>query len=398
MVSPDRYRFWAVALPGAAFAGVLAVGSDAATLRWIMEYAVLLAVGGLALSLPHLALPDPHQFLYQLANVPPAELAASQWRRWRPVALGVLAPGAVLAFWPPLDGIRLVRGLAYVLLVGGVAFEALGHYHRIGPLSQEWSEGKRGSVYRWLKENTPYSVALPDGLVPAFLGTGRLFSLGAAVHLAGRLLEGVHPALALLPGLVLLVVGALRWRAARAGFDGPYYHSNAFFREIFTAGRLHAAPAPGLPYESLYWIPKRLRPAAWLVLLQLDRRLPLGRLLALGHGLFWVMVWRGAPEAAVTALLLLLVVAPRAVSAMATRPPILPAFVAMHYQSPSHWWMVRLWINLRWTFPLVASLALVAWASPAWSFAGVGLWAGVDLLAALIAAAAGPRPRASYAG
>ncbi|MDZ4701762.1 MAG: hypothetical protein SH809_18765 [Rhodothermales bacterium] len=398
MIPPDRYRFWAVALPGAAFAGVLAVGSDADTIRWFMEYAVLLAVGVLAMSLPHLALPDPNQFLFQLANVAPVALAAGQWRRWQPVALGLLVPGAVLAFWPPLDGVRLVRGVAYALVVGGVAFEALGYYHRIGPLSQEWSEGKRGDVYRWLKENTPYSVALPDGLVPAFLGTGRLFILGATVHLAGRLLEGVHLALAVVPGLVLFVVGILRWRASRAGFDGPYYHSNAFFREIFAAGRLHAAPAPALPYDSLYWIPTRLRPAAWLVLLQLDRRIPLGRLLAFGHGLFWVMVWRGAPEAAVTALLAVLVVAPRAVSTIAARPPILPAFVAMHYLSRSDWHFVRLWINLRWTFPFIASVALVEWASPAWTFAGVVLWAGVDLLAALIAASAGPRPRASYAG
>jgi hypothetical protein len=374
------------------------MGSDAAMLRWIMEYAALFAIGVLAMSLPHLALPDPHQYLLQLANAAPLELSAGQWRRWQPVALGLLVPGAVLTFWPPLDGVRLVRGLAYALLVGGIAFEALGYYHKLGPLSQEWSEGKRGSVYRWFKENTPYSVALPDGLVPAFLGTGRLFSLGAAVHVVGRLIEGAHLAFAVVPGLALIVAGALRWQALGAGFDGPYYHSNAFFREIFTAGRLHASPAPGLPYESLYWIPARLRPAAWLVLLQLDRRIPLGRLLALGHGLFWVMVWRDAPAAVVTVLLIMLVVAPRAVSTRAVRPPILPPFVAMHYLSSSDWWIIRFWINVRWTFPFVASIALIALFTEGWTVADVALWAGIDLVAAFIAAMSGPRPSPSYAG
>jgi hypothetical protein len=189
-----------------------------------------------------------------------------------------------------------------------------------------------------------------------------------------------------LPGAALLSYAAVRLGRLRGVFDRHFYHTNAFYREVLGGDGLGALDREPVAYETLYWVPTRWRPAVWASLLQFDRRLPLGRYVALGHALVWVLVWQGAPWAAVTSVLLLLVAGQNAAAYVLTTPDAAPRAFQLTLRPVLHWTLVRFFVNLRWALPLALSLAVVAWASTRLALADVLAWTALDVAVALATA------------
>jgi hypothetical protein len=224
------------------------------------------------------------------------------------------------------------------------------------------------------------------GLVPALFATVRCFGVGIVVVLAGATLYGALPVLAWLPGAAFLAWSGVRLLRHRDAFDRHYYHTNAFYDEVLGGGSVGPSTREPVEIGSLYWIPTRFRPAAWMSLRQLDRRLPLGRLVALGHVVFWILLAQDAASAAVTSTLLLIVGLQNGVIGLLAGERMSAPTLQLTLHSPLHWWAARTLANLRWMAPLLASLALVATVSNALPWSSLALWGGVNLVAALLAA------------
>src|SRR5690606_16359713 len=117
----------------------------------LLRYAFV-AAGVFAIAPPHVLLPDGAVRLVQLLNPSLHGLLLRQLRPGGLVAGAFLVPPALLAV--ELGGAW--AALAETgLLVLGIGLYAFAHYTAIGPVSQEWQEGKRGGWYRTMVARDP---------------------------------------------------------------------------------------------------------------------------------------------------------------------------------------------------------------------------------------------------
>jgi hypothetical protein len=377
-------------------AAAAVTGADPATRRFIMRAYLLFAGGLLAMTPPHILLPDPLVRFLQLGNPPPADLLRRTCGRWTPVVAALCAPPLAIAFFDPaspadLLGLKALLGAEGILSVAGIGLLSLARYSTMGRTVQEWQEGTRGRLYYSVMEHAPAGsgFGIPRAAIPILTATPVLFGLLITTVVAGAILGAAAGAgAALVPALLLMLFAWLRWLQARARFDLHYYRTNGLFEEVFRQGGPMEEGREAIPYGAVYWAPESLRPHVWAGLRQMDRRLPLGRFVALGHLLLWVMVIGGFAATFVAAYLLLFLTATKAALFVVERGP--------HHPAPWHlmllpwraWIGVRLFMNLRWTLPLALSLGVLWLIGTGLSFSAVVLWTGVDLLLSLLFATA----------
>ena len=173
----------------------------------------------------------------------------------------------------------------------------LAHYTSIGASSQAWQEGRAGGWYHRIREVAPQIwLNVPLGLIPSVLASARVFAVGAGVTLATAALANAGLAgFGWVPPTALLVLAAVRLVHRVPRWDQDFYQTNALYAEVLASGGPRTAEREPVPFASVYWAPAALRPHVWASLVQLDRRLPLGRLFALGVLVVWVMLLRDTP-------------------------------------------------------------------------------------------------------
>lgn len=350
-----------------------------------LRYWSLLGMAVFAIAAPHVLLPDRELRLMQRLNRSPEKLLRHQLGQWKPVVWLFILPTLLLAFWDPgrfaenLDD-KAIHFASTVLLLLGLSIYSFLSYVRIGPVSQSWQEGSRGDWYRTMKENSPGGFAVPEGMVPAMLATQKVFGLSIVTLVASAYLgQSVEPSLMLVPGMTLTLWTLYSMRSGARQHDHAYYATNAFYGEVFrSAGGLRTSAREALPFRSVYWCPRRFRSHLWALLNQFDRKLPLGRLMAVAHALLWVLFYIDATSVTVTAYLILLIATKNAASHVLTRPDLAPLPFHLGRQPVFGWVITRFFVNLRWTLPLLASLLIVALFDPALSYAHALGWALVD--------------------
>ena len=373
-------------------AGLLALGASAEMRAGLIRYWSVLGAAVLSAAVPHMLLPDPQVPLLQRLNSAPSQLLRHQMRRWMPVILLFAFPCVVLAYFDPghmgadltAKSFHLAQGLLVILGTGIYGFE---QYVTIGQTSQAWQEGRAGGWYHSMKERGGTIFAVPDGLVPTLLATTKIFTVAITVVIVGAYVGNLAPTLMWIPGALLTGWGALRLARSRAVYDRHFYSTNALYQEVMAGGRVQASDREPIIYDAIYWTPHRWRPAAWASLRQFDRILPLGRLVALGHLLLWVLFAQGASAAVITTYLLLLIAAQNGACYVLTRPSAAPPAFQVMLQGPRDWAMVRFFVNLRWTMPFLLSLLLVAFFASDFTYMEALLWTGLDVVGALVAAA-----------
>jgi hypothetical protein len=376
---------------------LLATGADPAARAGSLRLWALAGAGLFAMAPPNVLLPDPNAPLLQLLNWPPRRLLRYQLGRLGPLVLLTGVPALLLAYVDPaaplshLGAKTAALGQALLLLLGA-AGDSFAHFATLGPRSQAWQEGQAGQWYRRAVEERGQGISLPRGLVPALFATTRCFvvALAAIIVSAAGAQSGV-PLVAWGPGLALLGWAGLRLWRERVAFDRHFYHTTAFYDEVMGGGTLQAKGRDPLPYDALYWVPARWRPATWAQLRQLDRRLRLGRLVALAHAGLWLLCLQGAAPAFVSGYLAVVIAAQVAACGLLTTPAAAPLSFQRALQSTLDWIGSRTFVNLRWLAPHAGSLALVAlfddtygasWVL-AWTAAHAALSVGAAALATL---------------
>jgi hypothetical protein len=375
-------RVLAMALLALVLTGVAVVlAQNAPDREGLLRYAIA-ALIVLSVAPSHALLPDPAVSWLQRLNRPPAGLLGRALGRWAGVVLAVLAPAAGVAAWVG----NPLAATVPLLLLAGVALYAFQDTMAIGPISQDWQEGRRGRFYRELVARDPRaSFQVPHGMVPAMLASLRIFVVGfvAIVATVVALAVGGAPA-GWMPAAALLAWSG--WKLARLApdFDRAYYHTSGLYAELLHTpiGKLGARP--DLPFDAVYWVPPRWRPHAWGALLQLDRRLPMGKLMALAVAGLWALMAFGVASAGITAYLLAAILAKNAAVLRHASPDIAPPAFHLARQSVANWAITRFWMNVRWTVPLALGLGAVAFVSVRMAWGEVILWTAVDLLFALV--------------
>jgi len=373
---------------------LLAMGAALETRIVLLRYWMLLAAAVFAVIPPHVLLPDPHVAQLQRLNRSPRGLLRHQLQRWLPIVGAAMVPGVLLALVDPAApladlGPKLTHLAAGVLVVGGTGIYAFERYATLGPRSQAWQEGRAGGTYRTMKQHASASglLAVPDGLVPAVLATPRIFGLGIAMIIAAAYLSALNPLAVLLPGVLLCARAAQRLARHVPRYDRAFYATSAFYSEIFrSAGSARVADREPIPYDAVYWVPHAFRPAVWASLRQMDRRLPLGRFIIVGHVLLWVLFFQEAALDAIATYLVLFFLAKNGAVYVLTRAGMAPPAFHLSLQSPTRWIATRFFVNLRWTLSVLLSLLLVAFFDGSFSYLDALWWTALDVFFAFISA------------
>ena len=368
-----------------AAAVLLAAGADPTTRAAGLRLWAVIGAGLFAVAPPNVLFPDPNVSMVQRLNWSPSRLLRYQLRRLGPLVLLVAVPALLMAYGDSSGPLRRLglktAALGQVLvLLGGAALDSFVHFATLGARSQAWHEGRAGKWYGRAVEERGQGVSLPRGLVPALFATTRCFTvgIGAVVATAAGAQMGTG-LLTWLPGLLLLGwAGARLWRC-RFAYDRHFYHTTAFYAEVLGGGTVAATDRDPVPYNALYWVPARWRPAAWASVRQLDRRVPLGRLVAVAHLGLWLFCIRGVAPAFVTTYLLVVMTGQVAACAVLSTPSAAPRPFQLALQSVADWIGTRTFVNLRWFGAHVGSLGLVALFGDTYGIAWVGTWAAVHV-------------------
>jgi len=368
-----------------AAAVLLAAGADPTTRAAGLRLWAAVGAGVFAVAPPNVLFPDPNVSMLQRLNWPPPRLLRYQTRRLGPLLLLAVVPALLIAYADPQGILRDlgVKTAAFgqgLLLLGGTALDSFVHFATLGARSQAWHEGRAGQWYARAVEEQGQGLSLPRGLVPALFATTRCFAvaIGAVVATAAAAQVGTG-LLAWIPGLFLLGWAGVRVWRHRPTYDRHFYQTTAFYAEVLGGGTVAATDREPVPYDALYWVPARWRPAAWASVRQLDRRLPLGRLVAVAHLGLWLFCIRGVAPAFITTYLLVVMVGQVAACAVLGTPSAAPRPFQISMQSVADWIGTRTFVNLRWFGPHVGSLALVALFGDAYGWTWVGTWAAVHL-------------------
>ena len=375
-----RAAFAAVLVGLGALAWWAGRGLDAEARARLVRVVGLFTAAGLGVAAPHVLFPDPGLRRLHLANPAGARLLGRQVRRWLPVLAALAVPPVVLA---AEGGARLVVEGALAAL--GVGLYALARSLPLGLRMQRWERGEAGGGYRALRAkaevvSTAPPLAVPDALVPGLLLTAEVFLMGAVVAVAGQTGWGVGAA------AVLLAVAVVLLLRQRAGFDRAFWTANGAWTDAFHATSARGEREP-LAYAAVYWAPHALRPAVWAGLVSLDRRLPLGRIAALGLAAVVAVHAVRAPAGVQAAALALWVVGVNGAVALTASDALLPAALARRLHGAAAWTLARFLMNVRWLPPLAAALALLAWLTDAASLTDLVVWTGVYLAVAALSAA-----------
>lgn len=343
---------------------------------------VVLVAGALfAIGTPHRLFPDPHRSLGQLANLRPSALLRGRLLRWLPVPGVVAAMPAALA-WHAGDPLLAFETALAVVAIGLYAF---ARYAPVGERSGRWERYEAGGAYRWLARWVPvFRFAVPDPLVPGLLLTAEVLLVGAVVGTLGRALGGTPWAAVPAALLALLSIGLIA-RLARS-FDVHAYASDAVWADAFRATPGLDDGRPAVSYDAVYWAPTALRPAVWTGLVSLDRRFPLGRIVAAALGLVVLTVWVGAPAGVRWAALALTIAAATAPLLLTASGEILPDALAVRLRGVAGWTAARSLMAARWLPPVAFVAGLCALFSDAVTGQEAGLWIGLHLVTAVVVA------------
>lgn len=397
--NPDRVSRISFALLAAVLCYVmasLAAGTDSAGERMvIIRYLNFIFCGFFAFIIPHVRFPDSKRYLIQALNLRPAELFDYTARSLAPVFVLFSVMIGLLAFFDvntPLGQLndKIMAFVSGWALMAGIGIIAAVRYITIGEVSQQWQEGRRGSGFMNSLKQVGQTPSVPPGSFPSLLNTITISGGGMLLVVAGAYLGGITgaPAFETLPGLLLLAYALFRMMRIRPVFDRLFYHTNAFYTELFLNPKTVEDEREPVKHEAIYWVPARWKPAAWFSILQLDRKQPVGRILLVGHIILWTLFYAGLGEALIASFLLLLVLGKcAAIYPLSTRP-YAPLLFQYRLLRPADWVLVRFFVNLRWLPLLVLSLWLVSLFSARADFSFVMQWAlidaGLSLLTALI--------------
>lgn len=330
-----------------------------------VRYLLFAWVALLAWILPYISFPDPEIALWQLLNRPSSWFHTHLLSRHRYLIGGA----SLLLLATAMDGESgwnvgwpTLRTVIYSLLFAfGIWFMAATDLIRIGARSQFWQESERGREIA-LRVAAIAKYPIDSGSIPSLLSTIRLTLIGMGGVVAGAWMSlTMGPAGELAVAMGVFAIGAFRYGRVRGEAAPTYYRTHAFFSEFFTPPKERNDGERELEPDQLWWVPGHLRIHAWGLLVQLDRTLPAGRVLLVGHLLIWLLAYSGADGGQLWVFWSGFALLHQAWQLPTGTEGLVPGWLRRSLATPWQWTQIRFWMQIRWLLPLLASAGVMQW-------------------------------------
>ena len=358
-----------------------------------IRYTCFVFAGVLAFLVPHLLYPETRLGWIQLLNPPKAYLFAAQLSKLLPLSFVFGLMILILGFYDPLQPLDAIDSkvnfvLQGLLFLGGLTLYGTFRFLIIGRRSQQWQEGMRGAAMLDGMKQVGQSPATPPGMFPSFGAT-------VAISGGGMLLVVIQAWLsaeiqvwgAWIPYFLLTLWAIWKIYAERHVLDQHFYQTQAFYTELFINPGGHGSEQrEPIPFDAVYWVPKVWRAPVWSGVLQLDRRLPFGRIMVLMVLFLWFLFYAGMNPEIIIAWILVMIAGKNALVYLLTTDQMGPLPFQLMLHSPAQWTRTRFFINLRWTLALFLGLFFPVWISASFDWSFLWLWISVDVVAAALSA------------
>jgi hypothetical protein len=349
---------------GVAALGFFWTGTTPLSERIITIRYFLLALTGLAAFLtPYLLFPDKNVSLIQLGNLSKNSLSGYIMRKLLSCTWPVFLLLIVMAFGDinrPSEYLaeKFIYLLSSLFLFTGVALYSVARYIKSGPDSQFWQESEKGKQLR-LKMADFFKYPIDPGSVPSLINTILVLLFGSAAIIAATLVSDRFTPFAelLLTGLVFLS-GLVTVQKYSGDLVKNFYSTNAFFREFFGANLKGEEAVSRREVEQLWWVPARLKMHVWQFLVQSDRKIPAGRVVAAGHLLVWFIAYQRPDPEFLTVIWLIFALLHHLFTVLTFQPGFAPSWLMRWVDSSTVWFFSRFWMQLRWLIPLLLSMNL----------------------------------------
>ena len=356
----------------------------------LFRYMAMAFAGIMAFITPHQLFPDGDKTLILQLNLSPRHLFLHHLAKLRPLWLFAIAALFIITFgepaqpWARFDEKMRLFGTGIISLTA-IMLYALYRFVTIGHRSQRWSEGKIGRQMFVSLEKIGKSSPVGAGMYPTFISTIMVTFVGMMVVVATAAIP--YPQLAAVPFLLFGGYASYRLSQLVPGYDRLYYQSDAFYDELFTN------PSTGLKesrepvtYDAIYWVPHRWRAAVWTQVIQLDRKRPIGRIIALLTFTYWLLIWLGVPETWFAGWLVFWVLSKNMLAWPSSHRRISPPVFHWWMMSPANWMIARFFLQIRWTLTLFLTVGTAALFSGAVTWTDVWFWTLFDVAISAITA------------
>ena len=251
-----------------------------------------------------------------------------------------------------------------MLFTTGICLFASVRFLKIGTISQLWQEGKRGEKFLAYLKEAGNGPGVPAGSLPTIGTTGLVALIGMiTVIFSSWLLAIFQLPVYSLSGIILLPIGLISWVYHIKKIDQDYYHSQGFYNELFRnpGGRADAGRDP-IPIKSLYWVPGMIKPQLWLTLRQMDRKIPVGRLLLVSFLFYWSLIYGGMLSLQLLLIIpFLVILIKNLVILKMDNKPYSSIVYRSQLTTEYGWFWVRVFIGIRWMVPIQLALMLTIW-------------------------------------
>lgn len=347
----------AVILGGLYWTGLEPISQSVLTQRMF-----LLFMSGLAAFItPFLLFPDKRTGLLQLGNVSGRSMI--RYILHRSGSLFYLPLLLVLVFCfgeihNPIGDLKLkaLYSLHGAITLLGLWLLATGRYLASGASSQFWKESEKG---RNLRKQAADILKYPvdPGSLPSLLNTILITFAGMITVAAGAALGQVGGVwMELAPAVFLLAAGVYAFKKAVQNPEAGFYQTNAFFSEFFGDTVSGAEARVPVTVNQLWWVPARIKSTVWAMLLQLDRKLPAGRLILAGHLLVWIISYQRPGTEVMVTVWTLFALIHHSILFISLSGEFAPGWWRNWVASGINWMISRFWMQFRWILMLAASM------------------------------------------
>lgn len=332
------------------------------------RYLLFLFAGLIAFIAPWTLFPQQSIWIAQALNPGTKTIQKVLFKRFGTVWVGAMTLFSVISLQPAIleyNSKFLFAWLDAVIIVHAVLLFAMVKFAPMGIVSQQWQEGTRGrALMDYIKETSSGGIGVPAGSMPTYGATLQVAIIGMMTVIAGAWVQNVFGwSTSAVPAILLLGFALWRWQERFRSLDVHFYHSHGFYHELFRnpGGRSDAGREP-IPVESLYWVPATIKSPLWMTLRQMDRKLPLGRLITLGFVLYWILIYSGvlANQLIVIFPIVVMLVKNLSVVRMESAPYSSPMYRRL-LGSELKWFWIRCFGALRWSAPLHLFTGITVW-------------------------------------
>lgn len=338
-----------------------------------LRYFLFTIAGFIAFVTPYLLFPDTKTTMIQLGNLKGKALVSYLLKKLNRYHWPFLLLFVVMLFGDldqPADNIILkgVYFLFSILFFAGLNMMALTRYIQSGIDSQFWQESEKGREIRRMMANN-FKYPIDPGSIPSLLNTLLITSLGMiAIVLAALFAEVMGFASVIIIGLIVFLIGAIMLIQLIKNPERSFYSTNAFYREFFGSDLEGETVVERRKVDQLWWVPKKLRADVWQFLQQIDRKIPAGRIVAVGHLFLWFIAYQRVSGEFLTVLWILFGVAHQLFILLTLQQSMAPGWLLRWMGSGLKWFLGRVWMQFRWIIPLLLSMnaQLFVFGVPGW--------------------------------